>query len=142
MAKPKAHDRFDYRERDVGDLNEFSPSLTKQADMKEADVNFIMKKYEKTGLLPTIQGVPQYGDFSQVTNYHEAILQIQEAHEAFEALPAKLRLRFGNDPGEFVEWIDNPANQQEAIKLGLIAGELEESAPAPASAEAGKAGTP
>lgn len=37
----------------------------------------------------------------------------------FDTLPSKLRLRFGNDPAEFLSFVEDPANDQEMIDLGL-----------------------
>lgn len=119
----KAHDITNHRDREVGDITQFSQSLTKQADSKDADINHIIARYEKTGLLPVRQGQPQYGDFTHVTSYAEAMEQLSEAHTAFDALPAKIRARFGNDPGQFVAFADNPANLEALVQMGLVARE-------------------
>lgn len=117
----RVHNYFDYRDREVGDVKEFDVSLTKQADAKDADINNIMKRYEKTGLLPQLSRPGQYGDFSEVRTYREALDQVMEAQSMFEALPGSLRARFGNDPELFLEFVDNPANAEELVKLGLVA---------------------
>lgn len=96
-------------------------SRTHQSFKAECDVNNIMKKYERTGILEhrnTFQG--QYGDFTNVPNdFHEAQNAVIAAEEMFMTLPAKVRRRFQNDAGEFIDFATDPANQEEMIKLGL-----------------------
>jgi len=95
-------------------------SRTKQQFKEECDVNNILKKYRATGLLTHIRATkPQYGDFTQVTDFQSAMDQVQRAQDAFLKLPAKVRSRFRNDPSELVEFLSNPANTEEAIQLGL-----------------------
>ena len=77
--------------------------LAKQAFKEECDINTIMKKYEKTGLIAHVNAHGgDYGDYLSVTDYHTAMTQITEAQEAFMSLPAKLRERFGNNPANFL----------------------------------------
>jgi phage internal scaffolding protein len=100
---------------DVGDV-----SLTKQAFKDQCDINFIMKNYEKTGIAPINQRQPQYGDFTQVNDYHSALNSVIAAQDHFMSLPAELRARFSNDPGEFISFVENPDNKEELGKLGLL----------------------
>lgn len=97
------------------------PSLTRQASKAECDVNRIMDRFEKTGILEhrnTFQG--SYGDYTDVPqDYHEAVNQVIEANEMFMTLPAKTRKRFGNDPAEFVDFVSDPDNKDEMARLGL-----------------------
>lgn len=96
-------------------------SLTHQAMAPECDINTIMKKYERTGVLEhrnNFEG--QYGDFADgPADYHESMNAVIAADEMFSTLPAKVRRRFHNDPGAFIEFATNPENQDELIKLGL-----------------------
>lgn len=97
-------------------------SLTNQADMENADINKIMARYEKTGLLTDGFGVerkPVYGDFTQVKDYHSLLSSIRNVERAFGLLPVSLRNRFENDPQKLIDFLDNPENDAEAIKLGL-----------------------
>ncbi|AXL14645.1 internal scaffolding protein [Microviridae sp.] len=96
-------------------------SLTHQSMKDECDINNIMKKWEKTGILEhknNFQG--QYGDFTQVpSDYHESMNQVLAANEMFETLPAKIRKQFGNDPGQFLDFATDPENNQKMIDMGL-----------------------
>ena len=104
----------------VGD----EPSLTQQQFAAEADINNIIARYERTGILvdPLIdrRGEPMYGDFSNIDSFFEAQVKVARAKELFEALPAKIRDRFGHDPGRLIEFVEDEKNRDEAIELGLI----------------------
>lgn len=107
------------------------PSLAKQSFAEEVDINTIVRRFGLTGQLPDNVRVPQYGDFSEVTDYHSAMLQVRAAQEAFMELPAHVRSRFHNDPGELVDFVSDEANRAEAEKLGLV---VAKATPAPAVA--------
>lgn len=90
----------------------------------DCDVNNIMKKYQTTGHFThatSKQG--QYKDFFGITDYHDMLNTVLYAQEAFQTLPAAVRARFANDPGEILEFVQDPKNRDEAIKLGLIKGQ-------------------
>lgn len=93
--------------------------LVEQSHKDSCDINFIMKKYEQTGQLHHVmEAMPNFGDFDPIT-YQEAKNATIAAEDAFMSLPAKLRQRFDNDPGKFLEFTDDPANAEELINLGL-----------------------
>jgi len=97
------------------------PSMAKQSFKDECDINNIMARFEKTGLVDhvnTHQG--DYGDFTGAWDYHSSYNQILAAQAAFESLPAKMRARFGNQPGQFLEFVDDPENEDEMREMGLI----------------------
>lgn len=96
-------------------------SRTKQSFKAECDINNILKKYRDTGILThTRDSQPLYGDFSEITDYQGSLNQVIQAQEAFEQLPALVRKRFANDPGKFVEFVQDDKNYDEALKLGLL----------------------
>lgn len=96
-------------------------SLTHQSMAPECDVNSIMRKYEKTGILEhrnTFEG--KYGDFTDAPmDYHAAANSVLAADEMFQSLPARVRRRFHNDPGAFVDFVGNPENASELVSMGL-----------------------
>jgi len=120
--------KYDYENRVSPGIN-FQPkinpadrSLTNQADMDSADINKIMNRYEKTGVLIDPMGFerkPTYGDFTTVKNYHEMMIAIRNAENAFNLLPANIRARFKNDPQNLIDFLEDRKNDEEAIKLGL-----------------------
>ena len=96
------------------------PSLTKQAFAEEADINVIVQRFGITGVLPENPLPPNYGDFTGVSDYHSAMNAVAQAHEAFDALPATLRAKFENDPGQLLAFLDDASNHDEAVSLGLV----------------------
>lgn len=85
----------------------------------ECDINVLMRKYQSSGLLPSRSGVPQYGDFADLPDYLEAQNIIATANLAFAELPSDVRLRFANDPAEFVAFASDKANLDQMRIWGL-----------------------
>lgn len=95
-------------------------SLTKQAMRDECNINRIMDRYQKTGLLDHVQQYAgKYGDFAGVQDYQSSVNQVLEAQEAFMTLPSSVRKRFDNDPGAFLEFVMDASNLEEMVSLGL-----------------------
>lgn len=99
------------------------PDLTKQEFKDECDINVIMARYIRTGVLPPGIGVGMYGDFSDIGSYQEALQIIERASEQFAAQPSGVRDRFNHSPEAFLEFVMNPDNRAEAQKLGLLKDE-------------------
>ena len=100
----------------------------------DADVNRIIDRYVKTGFLPTSPIPPLYADVSSLGDYQSLIDNIRRSHELFDELPSELRKRFGNDPGQLIDFINDPDNLDEAVKLGLLTQGAVSQASSPASA--------
>lgn len=101
-------------------LTSTAVSRTKQSFKAECDINNIMARYQKTGVLDfTQKHEPRYGD---VTGYEfqRAMLTIAHSKSMFAEMPSALRSRFKNDPREFLEYIHDPRNAEEAEELGLL----------------------
>jgi phage internal scaffolding protein len=96
------------------------PSLTQQHFKDETDINNILRQFNITGLLPENALSPRYGDFTGINDYHSALNAVIAAEDGFMALPADLRARFSNNPEELINFLDNPQNKDEAIRLGLV----------------------
>lgn len=94
---------------------------TKQTMKNECDVNRIMARIKKTGVIPdSMYRAGAYGDFTGITDFQDMQLKIKIAETSFMQLPAAVRAKFENDPAKLMEWISNPENRGEAINLGLI----------------------
>jgi len=100
-----------------------SRSRTKPEFHKEANINRIMKKYRRTGLLgdPLQLRNMKYGDFATGNDFSDMYMRVKDAQFEFNSLPAKIRNRFNNDPAQLVDFINDPKNDAEAIELGLRA---------------------
>lgn len=106
---------------------DFPPTLTKQEFKEDSDPNYIMEKFSRTGDMSLIVApgkAPQFGDFVSTDSYHDSMNIVIHAQDEFASLPAKLRERFGNDPALLLDFLSDSANRDEAIKLGLISGDL------------------
>jgi phage internal scaffolding protein len=99
-------------------------SVTQQQFVKQCDINNVVRRYLGNGVLqstPTMsQARAQYGDFTQITDYHTACNIVVQAQASFNMLPANIRSRFDNDPGKFIKFLEEPKNLDEAKKLGII----------------------
>lgn len=94
--------------------------FTEQNHKKECDINLIIKKYDKTGLIDHIAKFEgSFGDHTQM-DYKEAMDLITNSKKSFEQLPVEIKKRFNQDPGELLHFMEKPENRKEAIELGLI----------------------
>lgn len=96
-------------------------TMTQQQFQEQVNVNNIMKKYKQTGTITHIRNAQQgvYADMASLPSYQEAMQTIVNANAAFEEVPAHIRQRFSHDPHQFMQFLANPQNDEEAIKLGL-----------------------
>lgn len=97
------------------------PSRAHQSFKNDCDINAIMAKYHKTGMLTHLNSkTPLYEDVSNVTDYSDAINTVLKAEQLFSELPATVRKAFGNDPAEFVSAFQDSERFEELEKLGLL----------------------
>jgi len=94
-------------------------SLTQQQFKDESDINTIVDRFMKSGVLPTPVNMPQYVDYEGVFDFQTAMNAVRQADENFMRMDAKTRARFNNSPQEFLSFFADPANTEEAIRLGL-----------------------
>ncbi len=95
--------------------------LTKQSFQNECDINAIMDRWTRTGVIDHFAAnPPTFGDFNCEQDFQDAQNSIIQANEAFDALPAKVRDRMQNDPGKLLTFLNDPANDDEARSLGLL----------------------
>lgn len=99
-------------------------SLVQQCFKDSADINKIMAKWLKAGNagLPQIDLMAKrvFRDLSQEDDFERKMNVVADAQSAFETLPAALRARFAHDVMNVVNFVADPANEAEAIKLGLM----------------------
>jgi len=99
-----------------------NPTMTKQAFADQCDINTIVREFTRTGMITHINERAAAGTFQDLPDsmdYQQALELARSGQAAFDQLPAKVRARFGNDPAQFLDFIHDPANQQEMIDLGL-----------------------
>lgn len=124
----------------IGAIECLDPSLTVQADVAQADINNIVKQFGITHQLPYGMSVPEFADYSDVPNdFHAAMNFIRDTDQVFMSMPAEHRARFENDPGQFLDFVNNPDNYDEAVKLGFV---VDTRPAAPAADDVPAAGKP
>ena len=94
-------------------------SKTQQQFKDEVDINTIVERFGKAGQMPEKMNFPTAQEFEETFDFQTALNKTIEARESFMTMPAKARARFNNDPQKFMEFIHDPENAQEAVKLGL-----------------------
>lgn len=99
------------------------PGRTHQEFKDECNINVLMARYVKHGILPAGYSTGTYGDFSEVGDYLEAQQILENARVQFESLPATLRARFDNNPAKMLEFVADRGNLEEARKLGMLKDE-------------------
>ena len=115
--------RTAYKDKIQSPFHTEGPSLTKQSMMQECDINFIINKFQKTGVIDherTYKG--DYGEFESI-DFHDAMNMVAEAQSMFETVPSSIRKEFDNDPGKFLEFVQNEENKPRMLELGLLAPE-------------------
>lgn len=118
MKFRSAYDNHEVMSTDTG-LNCLDASLTQQQFKEESDINTIVDRFMKTGHLPDPVSMPQYVDYEGVFDFQSAMNVVRQADENFMRMDAKVRARFHNSPQEFLEFFADPANLDEAVRLGL-----------------------
>ena len=112
-----ALDNFDARSTEFG-LACYDSSLTQQSFAHETDINTIVDRFMKSGVLPTPALMPQFSDYDGVFDFQSAMNVVRQADENFMRLDARVRSRFNNSPQKFLEFFADPDNRLEASALG------------------------
>lgn len=108
--------------RVVTSVKGLNPPLVRQEFKADTDINSIMKRMLRTGVVPDAvrQNAAVYGDFSQVPDYATMHDKVMAARELFNHLPAGLRAEFRNDPGAFISGVSTPKGHEILAKHGLL----------------------
>lgn len=120
------------------------PSRTKQEFKDQCNINKIIKEFTITGQITHISAKAAQGAFIDLPadlDYQNSLNIMIKAEDAFMALPAKVRDRFGNDPAAFLAFVGDPKNADELIELGIRERPLR-APPEAASGSGGDGGRP
>lgn len=100
------------------------PSKTLQAGAGECDINQIMAKYQRSGILEHVNNHGStYGDMPQQEDFHAAMSLVASANSMFAELPSSVRAEFSNDASEFLDFVADDENRERLIELGLVTPE-------------------
>lgn len=119
---PKIRSAYDGTRVQVS-VAKYDASQTVQDQKDSCDINLILKKYNKTGVIEHANAVEgRYGDFTGM-DYQTMLNQVKSAESAFQTLPALERKKFNNDVSEWLDHIQNPDNIAD-MKDGKIDNEI------------------
>jgi len=93
--------------------------MTKQMHKEECDINHIMLKFQKSGVIDHVNKHQQDYGFCTSTDLHESLNLINTANDMFDELPSQARKKFHNNPGEFLDYVQDPENKEKLFDLGL-----------------------
>lgn len=96
------------------------PSRAKQSFKEECDINRIVRKYQKDGVISHLNRFGgEYKDVTGAVDFHTANNIVLKAQETFMSLPSSVRQQFDNDPGAFMDFVHDPANEDKMVEMGL-----------------------
>lgn len=104
--------------------------MAQQQFRDSQDINIIMKKYNNQ-----MANIPDFsGEYADLTTFkfEDEMNKISRAEEAFAGLPSEIRTRFDNRPGKLLQFLDDPNNYDEAVKMKLV---TPKSKPAPSDTD-------
>lgn len=126
----------DKKEGELAGLECTDESLTQQHFTRDADINVIAERFGLTGIPSYPLDPTHFRDTTADPDLRTILDQSIEAREYFNALPHKLRQRFHYSMGELWQFINDPENADEAVRLGLLSRN-EPSAEPPTTSPAG-----
>lgn len=97
-----------------------SPSRAQQHFRDETDINVMVARFQRTGIPEAPPAFPDVQDFTESHDFRSAMDVIVQARHAFDSVPSKVRDRFMNDPGLLLDFLSDPDNRDEAVRLGLV----------------------
>ena len=108
------------------------PSLTVQDEKDETDINYIVNKYAdgQKGIATLDLGDSsqyaflQFGDATLPGDYSTALELVSGVREEFYSLPAYVRAKFGHDPMNFINQLNNPETLEYLRREGLYGSNL------------------
>lgn len=103
------------------------PSLAVQDEKDETDINYIVNKYAdgQKGIATLDLGDSsqyaylQFGDATLPGDYSTALELVSGVREEFYSLPAYVRAKFGHDPMNFINRLNDPATLEYLRQQGL-----------------------
>ena len=103
------------------------PSLTVQDEKDETDINYIVNKYAdgQKGIMTLDLGDSsqyaylQFGDATLPGDYSTALELVSGVREEFYSLPAYVRAKFGHDPMNFINQLNDPETLEYLQREGL-----------------------
>lgn len=100
---------------------EFCGCCTRSEFADDCDINMIMSRYVRTGVLDHLNNASAlFADVSALGDYTTLASSLESAQEAFMQLPAAIRKAMGNDPANFESFVSDSSNNELLKMHGLI----------------------
>lgn len=108
------------------------PSLAVQDEKDETDINYIVNRYAdgQKGIATLDLGDSSqyaylhFGDATLPGDYSTALELVSGVREEFYSLPAYVRAKFGHDPMNFINQLNNPETLEYLRREGLYGSNL------------------
>lgn len=109
---------------------------TQQSQAAGTDITALVNKYIRTGQTEHMSKAAAItGEFANIGDYQAAMERGKIAQENFDGMPSRIRSRFDNDPGIFVDFMsaagEGEVNFDEAVQLELIPAPAPDPTPPP-----------
>lgn len=96
-------------------------SMTQQQFAQECDINYIVKRAQRTGVIPVVSTQEMiFGTLDEDT-FKQRMDKMAEIKSYFDGLPAEIRLHYQNSVNEFIAAMNTEEGIEEGRKLGIIA---------------------
>lgn len=120
---PKFFTKYD-ADHPRGDFSSDMPSMTEQHHKQRCDLEYIVSRLS-AGIPVEQLGIAEhpvfYDDVSRLQRTREELENlVASVRSNFESLPSELRIRFENSPEKYFDFVTDPNNRDEAIKMGVI----------------------
>jgi len=112
----------DARARAFTRVRDFLPTLTQASGAMDCDINVLAKRFGigEGAMPPAAVDASYYGDFDMSLTLGEAMERVRSASEHFAKLPVAIRSRFDNSPALLWAFLNDAANVDEAVSMGLL----------------------
>lgn len=119
MKPPTVYDQY-FRNPNAEGTTCPEHTLTRASEAAACDINNIMRRFEKTGILPEGKAPPYFGDVSQIGDYRTMQHQMIAAQNLFDQLPLETRQLFDHSVAALLDFVADPANKSYAQELQLL----------------------
>lgn len=110
------------RDRSLCPTIDTGEGLTEQSHKDTCDINLISDNYARTGFIRHArENQGRYDDVSAV-DFQKSMQIVANVKSMFEGLPSQIRSEFGNDPTNFLNYVQNPENAAALNRRGIIIG--------------------
>lgn len=120
----KQSHRFIVKKRKPGEtarhkLHMRGEPITKQSQKDDCDINLIMARYVKTGVLDHQRAHGGEYGYASADTFNESMQIVAKGKTMFEELPSQIRTKFENDPAKFLDFVQDNKNIDEMAEMGL-----------------------